>query len=157
MSDSLYPMDCSLPGSSVPGIFQASMGCHFLLQGIFLTQGSNSGLLHCRQTLYRVSHQGSPTDDINTKSYSFGFIILQKFIHRWHRIDQDGFLSAAPDNYANWRLELLWRERKHMCVFRPMLPQHTFTQTCSKRAAASIRIFQPCVRSTLCHLYSSAM
>ena len=36
------------------------MGCHFLLQGIFLTQGSNPGLPHCRQTLYRLSHQGSP-------------------------------------------------------------------------------------------------
>ena len=35
-------------------------GCHFLLQGIFLTQGSNSGFQHCRQTLYRLSHQGSP-------------------------------------------------------------------------------------------------
>ena len=35
------------------------MGCHFLLQGIFPTQGSNSGLLHCRQTLYRLSLQGS--------------------------------------------------------------------------------------------------
>ena len=30
----------------------------FLLQGIFLTQGSNSGLPHCRQTLYHLSHQG---------------------------------------------------------------------------------------------------
>ena len=30
-----------------------------LLQGIFLTQGSNPGLLHCRQTLYPLSHQGS--------------------------------------------------------------------------------------------------
>ena len=36
------------------------VGCHFLLQGIFLTQASNPGLLHCRQTLY-LSHQGSPT------------------------------------------------------------------------------------------------
>ena len=35
------------------------MGCHFLLQGIFPTQGSNRGLSHCRQTLYRLSHQGS--------------------------------------------------------------------------------------------------
>ena len=34
------------------------VGCHFLLQGIFLTQGSNPGLLHCRQTLYPLSHQG---------------------------------------------------------------------------------------------------
>ena len=36
------------------------MGCHFLLQGIFPTQGSNPGDLHCRQILYRLSHQGSP-------------------------------------------------------------------------------------------------
>ena len=34
--------------------------CHFLLQGIFLTQGSNPGLVHCRQMLYRLSHQASP-------------------------------------------------------------------------------------------------
>ena len=31
------------------------MGCHFLLQGIFLTLG----LLHCRQIPYQLSHQGS--------------------------------------------------------------------------------------------------
>ena len=42
------------------GFFQARrLGCHFLLQGIFLTQGSNPGLPHCRQTLYRLSYQGS--------------------------------------------------------------------------------------------------
>ena len=35
------------------------MGCHFLLQEIFLTQGLNLGFPHCRQTLYRLSHQGS--------------------------------------------------------------------------------------------------
>ena len=34
--------------------------CHFLLQGIFLTQALNPSLLHCRQILYRLSHQGSP-------------------------------------------------------------------------------------------------
>ena len=35
------------------------VGCHFLLQGIFPTQGSNPGLSHCRQMLYPLSHQGS--------------------------------------------------------------------------------------------------
>ena len=35
------------------------MGCHFLLQGIFPAQGSNLGLPHCRQTLYRLSHQST--------------------------------------------------------------------------------------------------
>ena len=34
---------------------------HSLLQGIFLTQGSNLGFLQCRQILYCLSHQGSPT------------------------------------------------------------------------------------------------
>ena len=33
------------------------VGCHFLLQRIFLIQGSNPDLPHCRQTLYRLSHQ----------------------------------------------------------------------------------------------------
>ena len=36
------------------------VGRHFLLQGIFPTQGSNPGLLHCRQTIYCLSHQGFP-------------------------------------------------------------------------------------------------
>ena len=36
------------------------VGCHFLLQGIVLSQGSNSGLLHCRQILYHLSHEGTP-------------------------------------------------------------------------------------------------
>ena len=30
-----------------------------LLQGIFLTQGSNQGLPHCRQILYQLSYQGT--------------------------------------------------------------------------------------------------
>ena len=52
----------SPPGSSVHGILQAGIlpwGCHVLLQGIFLTQGLNPGLLHCGQTLYPLSQQGN--------------------------------------------------------------------------------------------------
>ena len=36
------------------------VGSLSLLQGICLTQGSNQGLLHCRQILYQLSYQGSP-------------------------------------------------------------------------------------------------
>ena len=36
------------------------VGCHFLLPGIFPTQGLNPGLPHCRQILYCLSHQKSP-------------------------------------------------------------------------------------------------
>ena len=56
-------MDCSLPGSSVCGDSpgkNSRVGCHFLLQGIFPTQGLNPGLLYCRQILYCLSHQVSP-------------------------------------------------------------------------------------------------
>ena len=35
------------------------MGCHSVLQGVFLTQGSNPCLLHCRQIPYHLNHQGS--------------------------------------------------------------------------------------------------
>ena len=35
------------------------VGSLSLLQGTFLTRGSNPGLLHCRWTLYQLSHQGS--------------------------------------------------------------------------------------------------
>ena len=46
---------CDPMDSSVHGIFQAIvLECHFLLQGIFPTQGSNPGLLRYRQALYRL-------------------------------------------------------------------------------------------------------
>ena len=52
------PMDCSLTRSLRPWDFpgkNTGVGCHFLLQEIFPTQGLNPGLLHCRQTLYGLS------------------------------------------------------------------------------------------------------
>ena len=44
-------------------IVHVGVGCNFLLQGIFLTQGSSPCLLcllHYRWMLYPLSHQGSP-------------------------------------------------------------------------------------------------
>ena len=57
------PMDCSPSGSSIHGDSpdkNTGVGCLSLLQGTFPTQGSNLGLLHCRQIRYHPSHQGSP-------------------------------------------------------------------------------------------------
>ena len=56
-------MDCSSPGSSVNGILQART-----LEWIAIpfsresspTQKLSLGLLHCRQILYHLSHQGNP-------------------------------------------------------------------------------------------------
>ena len=55
------PMDCSLQAVrpwDFPGK-NTGVGCHFLLQEIFPTQGLNPGLPHRRQMLYHLSHQGS--------------------------------------------------------------------------------------------------
>ena len=53
------PMECNPPGSSVHGESprkNTGVDCHALLQGIFLPQGLNTGLLHCRWILYSLSH-----------------------------------------------------------------------------------------------------
>ena len=52
----------------------------FLLQGIFSTQGSNPGLLHCRQILYHLSHQGS-TIFHYICIYIYMYIYTQYFIY----------------------------------------------------------------------------
>ena len=63
LSDSLRPHGL-LPARLLcpwdsPGKNTAA-GCHALLQGIFMTQGSNPGLPHCRWILYHLRYQGSP-------------------------------------------------------------------------------------------------
>ena len=52
------PMDYTVHSNS-PGQNTGVASLSFL-QGIFLTQGSNSGLLHCGWILYQLSHKGSP-------------------------------------------------------------------------------------------------
>ena len=61
VSDSLCSMGCSLSGSSVHGDSpgkNTGVGCHALLQQIFLTQELNRGVLYCRLS-YQLSYQGS--------------------------------------------------------------------------------------------------
>ena len=50
----------SLPSEPPGKPMNTEVGSHSLLQGIFLTQESNWGLLHCRQILDQLSYQESP-------------------------------------------------------------------------------------------------
>jgi len=64
MSDSLRPCGLYPTRLLCPWDFlgkNAGVDSHSLLQGIFLTQESNPGLLHYRWILYHLSHQGSLT------------------------------------------------------------------------------------------------
>ena len=72
------PMDCSPPGFSVQGIFpgkNTGLGCHFLLQGIFPTQGSNPRLLHWQADSITLSHLSSPYTWIHMLNLTNGTIL----------------------------------------------------------------------------------
>ena len=74
------PVDCNPPGSSVHRILHARIlkwVSHSLLQGIFLTQGLNTGLPHGRQILYHLSHEGSP---------------------KYRKVKETGFIKFSPES-----------------------------------------------------------
>ena len=76
------PMDCTLPGSSVhrdSSGKNTGVGCHALLQGIFPTQGSNPGLLRCRQFLYWSKLPGKPKNTgVGSLSLLQGIFLTQE-------------------------------------------------------------------------------
>ena len=56
----LWPTRLLCPWDS-PGK-STGVGCRALFQGIFLTQESKLGLLHCKQILYQLCYEGSPLE-----------------------------------------------------------------------------------------------
>ena len=61
VSDSLRPHGLYSPWNS-PGQ-NTGVGSHFLLQGIFPTQGSNPGVLHCRADSLPAEPPGKPCNN----------------------------------------------------------------------------------------------
>ena len=64
-------------------------GSHYLVQGIFLTQELNLGLLHCRHILYHLSHLGRPINlQIKNKINKFQikeYDFMIKVKRKWRR------------------------------------------------------------------------
>ena len=83
------------------------MVCHFLLQGIFLIQGMNLGLVHCRQILYSLSHQGIP---IKVIVHQYVFTCLVSSIKLWAAI------GTMPLIYLCTYLQLPAQEVLCVCV-----------------------------------------
>ena len=84
MSDLCDPMDSSPPGFPVPGILQART-----LEWVAITfsKGWNSGLLHCRQILYHLSHKRGPRNgetqsNLWGETRPWGIIKLKGRIHK---------------------------------------------------------------------------
>jgi len=132
VSDSLRPHGLYPTGLLRPWDFPGKntwVGCHFLLQGIFLTQGANLGLPHRRQTLYHLSHRGSPASrkflqdsvslfplnfsDIIWKHCSVVLLLKTRFVAPLvfvYSDDQASDRSARPW-FDPWDGKILWRRK----------------------------------------------
>ena len=92
ISNSLQPHGLYSPWNS-PGQ-NTGVGSFSLLQGIFPTQESNPGLLHCGQICYQLTHQGSQ-DSICLKATK----VILKFC-------KPGFNSTWTENFQMFKLDL---------------------------------------------------
>ena len=78
----IEPRSAALPSDSIPAeppgkpknTEESSLS---LLQGIFPPQESNWGLLNCRQILYQLSYQGSPSETRSVMSNSLQLKIVE--------------------------------------------------------------------------------
>ena len=86
----LSPHELYSPWNS-PGQ-NTGMGSHSLLQGIFPTQGSNSGLPHCRRILYQLSRQGS------SRNTEVGSLSLLRWVF-WTQESNRGLLHCRQILY----------------------------------------------------------
>ena len=90
-------MNCSLPSSSVHRNFpgkNTGVGCHFLLQGIFLTQGSNLSLLPWQADSLPQCHLGSPFKHYLSKyKKKAAFETSSYWTHIW--LDSNLIIAAA--------------------------------------------------------------
>ena len=102
------PMDCSSPGSSGCMEFSgqeywSGLGCHFLLQGIFPTQRLNPGLLHCKQILFQLSHQG------DTHGFFFLILVIILLGLPWWLRQLRICLQCRRPRFDPWVLKIPWR------------------------------------------------
>ena len=101
----LRPWD--FPGKST------GVGCHFLLQRIFPTQGSNLGLPHRRQMLCHLSHQGSLIFVNTMPIWDSKRIATFFFFDNMHHSFLKKVLSSSNFVFGS----LLWRNKNISAVF----------------------------------------
>jgi len=91
MSDSLRPHGLQPTRLLHPWDFpgkKTRVGCHSLLQQIFLTQGLNLNLLHCRQILHHLSHLRTPflTPGNPESVLRIYYFVFSRMLYKWNHI-----------------------------------------------------------------------
>ena len=80
------------------------------LQGIFPTQGSNSGLPHSRRILYQLSHKGSPRI-LEWVAYPFSSGSSRPRNRTWVSCIAGGFFTNWAIREDLVRAELIWENK----------------------------------------------
>ena len=107
--DSLWPYGLQSNRLLCPWDFpgkDTGIVCHFLLQGIFPTQGSNPGLLHCMQIIYQLSYQGKIKIDarvmywgwcvIHSPSFSEYLLCIRRYATCWEQSSKQNKTQSLP-------------------------------------------------------------
>ena len=95
------------------------MGSHSFLQGIFLTQGSNLGLPHCKQVLYCLSHQGSPNNVFSSVQFSHSVVSNSLRPHESQHA-RPPCPSPTPGVHSNSSIESVMPS-SHLFLCHPLL------------------------------------
>ena len=137
-------MDCNLSGSTVHGDSPGKsigVGFHALLQEIFPIQGPSPGLPHCRQILYHLNHQGSP-------SWSLGDA------NSWFHIWKNNFLISQLSSVTQLCPTLcdpLWtaasRASKPSPTPRACSNSCSSSWWCHPTISSSVVLFSSCLQS----------
>ena len=107
-----WTVGCQVPPWHSPGK-NTGMGSHSIHQTVFLTQGSTLGLLHCRQILYHLNHQGCPSHCTFCLEATYILSLLASFLHLqsqqwqlWSFISVVLFLTTARKSILLLRIDV---------------------------------------------------
>ena len=133
------------------------MGCCFLPQGLFLTQGSNLGLLHCRRNLDQLSQQGSPWASSYHAHSLLTWIAQTKSLHQVVTI----YLALTTYKPFTWKSLHISSRELDIIIFGPLNRQGSevleissnlkITEALSKMLKPRVCLSEPkCSGTTFC-------
>ena len=136
----------ALPSMDAPGK-NSRVGCHFFVQGIFPTQGSNSRLLqllHCRQILY-LGATREALIIVNT-------LLIQLSCHKWLTGMLGHYWSSQLSQEGCLGLEA---QKILLSVAPGQEHPHTFAPACQTNSKNRPRVpwckaRKPCLKEMLC-------
>ena len=120
------------------------VGCHALLRGIFPALRSNPGLLHYKQILYCLSHQGLPFNSVNyvLSSTNLFRAPLEAFCISEIRPQCNKPETNGPNYWTTWCQ--LWLFGNNARIFKILITLPLITSSSPLRALSIKSLSSPC-------------